>query len=168
MTPGLVHSVFAISVTLLSVAWLMADRFKVKGPTDQELITTFEEHREVFWRLQQMASEDVQHGWYFNAPYFQGSAPDESRRQEYSALVSKVPHCLRVDTDYDGHMRFCFAGGGAILAAISPGWVKGIEFWPQRCPWVMLNTLDHASTLAANVYARQIEPHWFVFYQRDD
>jgi hypothetical protein len=32
----------------------------------------------------------------------------------------------------------------------------------------MLNTLDHASSLAANVYARQIEPHWFVFYQRDD
>jgi hypothetical protein len=137
-------------------------------PTDQELITIFGEQRDAFRQLQQMASEDLQNSWYFNWPNFNGSAPSPSRRQHYMTLASRIPQCFSVYTDYDGHIRFCFAEGSYQIWPPYPRWVKGIEFWPHGCPWVMLTNLDNARTLPANVYAREIEPKWFLFYQRDD
>jgi hypothetical protein len=141
-------------------------------PTDQELIKIFSDHRDAFRKLQQMASEDVQNDWYFNWPNFYGararSTPGQSRRQDYMKLVSEIPQCFSVYTDYDGHMRFCFAQGSYQIWPPYPMWTKGIEFWPHACPWVMLTNLDDAGTLGANVYAREIEPQWLLFYQRDD
>jgi hypothetical protein len=76
-------------------------------PSDQELITIFSDHRDAFQKLQQMASEDVQNGWYFNWPNFRGSAPDKSRRKHYMTVASEIPQCFSVATDYDDHIRFC-------------------------------------------------------------
>jgi hypothetical protein len=137
-------------------------------PKDQELIKVFGDHRDAFQKLQAMATKDLRNGWYFNWPHFWGSAPDQSRRQDYMKLVSGIPQCFSVFTDYDGHIRFCFAEGSYYIWPPYPRWVKRIEFWPHGCPWAMLTNLDNARTLSANVYAREIEPQWFVFYQRDD
>jgi hypothetical protein len=70
--------------------------------------------------------------------------------------------------DYDGTVRFIYAGGG--LSAIGPGWGKGIEFVPDdyRRKGSIAQNLDEARKLPPNVYLREIEPHWFIFYQRDD
>jgi hypothetical protein len=139
-------------------------------PTDQDLITIFNDHRDAFRKLQHMAKEDLQNGWYFHWPNFIGSVPppDQSRWQHYISIVSGIPQCFSVFTDYDGHMRFLFAEGSYQIWPPYPRWVKGIEFWPHACPWVMLKNLDDAKKLPANVYAREIEPQWFLFYQIDD
>jgi hypothetical protein len=54
--------------------------------------------------------------------------------------------------------------------AIGPGWVKGIEYVPggYSREGVLSADLDGARKLPARVYIRQIEPNWFVFYQRDE
>jgi hypothetical protein len=153
---------------------------------DQELIAIFHAHRTAFEKLQQMATEDAQHGWYFNSPDFEGAKLTKSRSQEYKDLVSSIKAGLTVYTDYDSSMRFIFADGGTF--AIGPGWVKGIEYVPesygsngviygiceikgtnyQDGQGVVLTNLDNAQTLPANVYLQPIESNWFIFYQRDD
>jgi hypothetical protein len=56
------------------------------------------------------------------------------------------------------------------LSAISSGWLKGIEYVPGSFEkkGVILQNLDGANTLSAGVYLRQIEPNWFIVYQRTD
>src|SRR5260370_35471701 len=106
-TPSLLRIValFGLTVILLSAG---CSRNLTK-PTDQELIRIFGDHRDTFRKLQQMATEDVQNGWYLNWPNFSGRAPSQSRRQDYINLVSGIRQCFRVFTNYDGHIRFFFA-----------------------------------------------------------
>ena len=155
----------ALAAILLSTGYSR----NLTEPADQELITIFGDHRDAFRKLQQMAKEDLRNGWYFRWPNFNDSAPpDQSRWQRYISIVSAIPQCFSVYTDYDGHMRFCFAQGSYQMWPPYPRWVKGIEFWPHACPWVTLKNLDDAQKLSANVYAREIEPQWFLFYQIND
>jgi hypothetical protein len=165
MVFGFVLVCFALGAL---VFW-MADPLNLRAPKDQKLLTLFHDHRAAFERLRQMATEDLQQkkASYFNESCFYGKL-DEMRKQEYKPLVSEIYHGLTVTVDYDATARFCFAGGGMILA-IGPGWVKGIQYVPgnyERKGHVVQN-LDEANTLPPGVYLREIEPNWFIFYQRD-
>jgi hypothetical protein len=153
---------------------------------DQDLIAIFHAHRPEFEKLQQMAAEDVGHGWYLGIS--ETNKINESRLQEYKQLTSEIRPGLDVTMDgYGDGMRFIFMGSGT--SAVGPGWVKGIEYVPesqeangaiygsaeingtnyqQQWQGVVSTNLDNAQTLPANVYLRPIESKWFIFYQRSD
>jgi len=101
-----------------------------------------------------MATEDMRRGWYLGT-----SSPnqlDQSRRREYKSLISQIRPDLRVVTNgYSGVVRFIFAGEGV---AIGPGWVKGIEYVPPEAD----------PKRQGHDYVREIEPNWFIFYDRFD
>jgi hypothetical protein len=135
-------------------------------PTDQELIATFHTHRQAFERLQEMVTEDARRGWYLEGS--DSRKPDQPRRDEYKNLISQIRPGLRVVmTGPTGAVRFIFAMEGT---AIGPGWVKGIEYVPVDYlrEGVLLPDLDKAASRPASVYMREIEPKWFIFYQRDE
>ena len=135
-------------------------------PRDQDLLSIFHAHRQAFEQLQEMAAEDARRNWYLGA-----SDPiklDQSRRDGYKKLISAIRPELQVAMDgTSGHIRFIFAGEGV---AIGPGWVKGIEYVPGDFSGegVLLPDLDKAASMPARVYIRQIEPKWFIFYQRNE
>ena len=134
-------------------------------PRDQDLISIFHTHRRAFEQLKQMASEDARRGWYLGAS--DPSKLEQARRDGYKKLISEIRPELQVAMDgTTGVMRFIFAGEGV---AIGPDWVKGIEYVPgdYRREGVLLPDLAKAPTLPANVYIREIESRWFIFYQRD-
>lgn len=135
-------------------------------PIDQELISTFHAHRQAFERLQEMATEDARRGWYLGAS--SPSKLDQPRRMEYKNVISQIRPGLEVAMNgTTGVVRFIFAGEGS---AIGPGWAKGIEYVPGDYgrEGVLLHDLDKAAGLPANVYVREIESKWLVFYQRDE
>ena len=135
-------------------------------PEDQELIAIFHAHRQAFEKLQGMTGEDAQRGWYLGASDFSKLALE--RQQGYQRLISEIRPGLEVAINgQDDVVRFIFALEGT---AIGPGWVKGIEYVPgdYSREGVLSADLDGARKLPANVYLRQIEPKWFVFYQRDE
>lgn len=135
-------------------------------PEDQDLIAIFHAHRQTFEELQAMAGEDAQRGWYLGAS--DPSTLDQSRQNEYKKLISQIRPGLEVAMNGStGVVRFIFAGQGS---AIGPGWAKGIEYVPgdHTREGILSADLDGARKLPANVYIRQIEPKWFVFYQRDE
>ena len=113
-----------------------------------------------------MSAEDAVRGWYLG-----GSSPsklDSSRRSQYENLKSHIRPGIEVAfTGPTGIVRFIFASEGS---AIGPGWVKGIEYVPSDSvkEGIRLPDLDKANSLPARVYIREIEPRWFVFYQRDE
>jgi hypothetical protein len=152
---------------------------------DQGLITIFQNHRSAFTELQQMAAEDVSHGWYLGIS--DTNKINESRLQKYKQLTLEIHPGLDVGMDgYGDGMRFIFAGGAT--STIGSEWVKGIEFVPgsheangaiygneemngtnyQQWRGVISTNLNNAQTLPANVYLRPIESNWFIFYQRTD
>jgi hypothetical protein len=113
-----------------------------------------------------MAAQDARRGWYLGVS--DSSKLDQSRRETYRKLFSEIGPELRVAMNgTTGVVRFIFASEGV---AIGPGWVKGIEYVPgeYRREGVPLLDLKKAASLPANVYLREIEPKWLVFYQRDE
>ena len=139
---------------------------KTVAPRDQELISTFHAHRQVFEQLQKMATEDARRGWYLLGS--DPNKPDQPRRGEYKNLISQIRPGLQVAmTGPTGTVRFIFAGEGT---AIGPGWVKGIEYVPGDYgqEGILLPDLDKAASLPAHVYMLEIEPRWLIFYQRDE
>ena len=108
----------------------------------------------------------MRRGWYLGT-----SSPDkldQSRRSKYKGLISQIRPDVKVVTNgYTGVVRFIFAGEGS---AIGPDWFKGIEYVPRDYgqEGIPLPDLDKAASLPAHVYMRQIEPNWFIFYQRDE
>jgi hypothetical protein len=135
-------------------------------PKDQVLVSIFHAHRQAFDQLQEMAAEDARHNWYLGAS--DSSKLDQSRRDGYKKVTSEIRPELQVAMNgTTGVIRFIFARRGV---AIGPGWVKGIEYVPGDFSGegVLLPDLDKAADLSANVYIRQIEPKWFIFYQRDE
>lgn len=134
-------------------------------PRDQDLISTFHTHRRAFEQLQAMAAEDARRNWYLGAS--DPSKLDQSRRDGYKKVISEIRPELQVAMNgTTGVIRFIFAGEGVV---IGPGWVKGIEYVPgdYSREGVLLPDLDKAASLPANVYIREIEPRWLIFYQRD-
>ena len=160
MAFGLIIVCCAIGVF---VFW-MADPLNLKAPKDQELFTLFHDHRMAFERLRQMANEE-QKAWFISVSHLE---LDKVRKQEYKRLLSEIYPGLIVGKGIDTGVRFTFAWGG--LSAISPGWLKGIDYIPgdYRKEGVIEQNLDEARKWAPGVYLRQIEPHWFIVYQRDD
>lgn len=135
-------------------------------PSDQELISTFHAHQQAFGRLQEMAAEDARRGWYLGAS--KPSTLDQSRWSEYNNLRAQIRPGLEMAMNgTTGVIRFIFADEGV---AIGPGWVKGIEYVPGDYgrEGVLLPDLNKAASLPANVYIREIEPRWLIFYQRDE
>jgi hypothetical protein len=180
VTLGLIITFLALILLLVAVVFWMADPLNFRAPKDQKLIAIFHAHREAFEKIQQMATEDAQHGLYLHAPFFdEGSKFDKSRQEEYEKLISEIRPGLHVSIDgREKGMSFTFAGGG--LLAIGPGWEKGINYEPNsfevngvtyqnRYVGVILTNLDNACVLPdGTTYIRQIEPHWFLFYSRED
>ena len=135
-------------------------------PSDQELISTFRAHRQAFGRLQEMAAEDARHGWYLGES--KPSTLDQSRWSEYNNLRAQIRPGLEMAMNgTTGVIRFIFAHKGV---AIGPGWAKGVEYVPGDYgrEGVLLPDLNKAASLPANVYVREIEPKWLIFYQRDE
>jgi hypothetical protein len=177
---GLVLMSLLVCLALKAIIFWMADPLNFSAPKDEKLIAIFNAHREVFEKIQQMATEDAGRGLYLDAPYFSdGSKFDKSRQQEYEKLISEIHPGLHVSIDgREKGMSFTFASGG--LLAIGPGWEKGINYDPNsfefngityqnRYVGVVLTNLDNVRTLdAGTTYIRPIETNWFLFYHRDD
>lgn len=137
----------------------------VMVPSDDKLIRIFQTHRDEFEILRQMTTEDMHEASFFSESNISKRLPP-SRRKKYKSLLS-LSHGLQVGVSYDGSVRFIFASTGQ---AISSGWVKGIEFIPVTAKLIgtRMDTLDGSEKLPAGVYLREIEPRWFLFYQRDE
>lgn len=113
-----------------------------------------------------MATEDMHQISFFSEATI-SNVQVKARRSEYMRLLRLSPN-LEVGTDYNGAVRFIFAGSETM--AIGPGWAKGIEFIPDGIQKTgsPTTTLDHCSGLSGGVHLREIEPRWFIFYQRDE
>lgn len=158
---GLVVCLIAIGAIL----YWMADPLYLRAPKDRKLITFFQDHRAAFEKLRQMAAEDS--AGYLSESHLDARLGDK-RNQEYKSLLSEIRPCRSMGGDYQT-TRFIFAGGG--LLAIGPGWAKGIEYVPESTDRVgpVLENLDQPASLPmGGVYLRQIEPKWFVFFQKTD
>lgn len=135
-------------------------------PSDAMLLEEFRSHRSELERLRQMMTEDMRQRGALSEADLSSVSP-ESRRSEYRNLLSIAPN-LVVGVDYNGTTRFIF--GRSEGMAIGPGWAKGIEFVPEgaRMIGTRVATLDESAKLSEGVYLREIEPQWFIFYQRDE
>lgn len=135
-------------------------------PKDAELLSVFRQHRASFDQLRQMAIDDKEIEGYFSESELKPALSAE-RQRSYRALLSDIHPGLAVTVDYDDTVRFIFAVRGV---AIGPSSVKGLEYVVTHLErhGIVQQNLDHASTLPAGVYLRQIEPNWFILYQRTD
>lgn len=160
-------AVLAFAVFAAVVLWRKGGGApRVMGPRDQELIATFHAHRQAFEQLREMAAEDARRNWYLGASDL--STLDQSRQSEYKNLIFQIhPELQAAMNGTTGVVRFIFAGEGT---AIGPDWIKGIEYVPgdYSREGVLSPDLNNAASLPANVYMREIEPTWFIFYQRDE
>jgi hypothetical protein len=158
-------SVIVFLILVGAVLFWLADPLYLKAPKDGDLMTVFQNHRAAFEKLRQMAAED-------SAGYVSESNLDarlgEKRIKEYKSLLSEIGPCESMGGD-NQTTRFSFAGGG--LLAIGPGWAKGIEYISGSTDRVgpILENLDQPGSLAmGGVHLHQIEPKWFVFFQKTD
>jgi hypothetical protein len=162
-TMGRILAYGALIAGALVVAAFVNCCFPMRVPSDQKLIATFQAHRGAFEQLHAMAAKDMQTGLYFS--WYGGCcSPDSSkppqlsasRWAEYTSLTSSIRPISAVIRD-DGVMRFIFAGN-RIGLAVGPGWSKGIEYIPP----------DKSPKTQGHDYVREIEPTWFIFYDRFD
>jgi hypothetical protein len=163
--PALVVASLAV---FLVVIYLAGDPLNLKAPRDQDLMETFDAHRDRFEKIRLMANEDEQKGWYLGVS--QMSNLGDSRQHEYKDQISRIQS--RLDVRLDGHdkvLRYIFSGGGFLLA-IGPGWAKGIEYIPTDYlkQGILTTNLDGMRKMPPGVYLRQIETNWFIFYQKTD
>lgn len=153
----LILVVVVIFVVASALLFRMADPLYLKAPTDDELITNFQQHRAAFERLRDLVLKNRE--------------TRETNRKEFQSLKSEISSGLTVVSDLKS-VRFIFAGGG--LSAIGPGWLKGIEYVPGRVATVgregdILKNLDQPASLAeGGVYLRLIEPNWFIVFEKYD
>jgi hypothetical protein len=162
---GVVLVLLALLVLGVFAYWKRT-RLPSKFPSDQALITLFSTRHEAFEKLRKMADEDVGKQADLSASD-PTSKLTKSRQEEYDNLLSGIGSGISESRDYDGTVRFVLAGQGT---AISPSWLKGIEYIPGNYEkhGVIVHDLDDVSKLAPNVYLRQLEPHWFLVYQQTD
>ncbi len=124
-----------------------ADPFNFRAPTDQMLIMAFKQHSALFEDLRQKKA---------------------SHEKVEQAKLTALPGILGIGAGWNGVIRFVYAEGG--LLAVGSGWAKGIEYIPgdYQKEGDIRPELDDARKLPEGVYLREIEPHWFIFYQRDN
>lgn len=144
-----------------------ADPLNLRAPKNQELLKLFNNHREAFERLRMMVIKDQKRVSYVSESDTEGKI-SRLRKQEYETLISQIYSEMSVGVaGYHNEVRFIFASGG--LSAIGSGWCKGIEYVPgdYRKAGEIVQNLDRPNKLkSGKVYLRQIEPHWFIFFQR--
>ena len=160
----IIFLILAVAVFSALLFW-MADPLYLKAPKDSVLITKFHEHHEAFDQLRHMMIEDSLA--YLSESQIDGRLND-ARKNEYQSMLSKIQSGLIIGSDLKS-VRFIFAIGG--LSAIGSGWFKGIEYVPEgvNSGGDILDSLDRPSSLVVEgVYLRQIEPNWFVIFQKDD
>ena len=167
----IILTLITLCCALVTVILWTADPLNLRAPKDEDLLTLFHDHRAEFERLRQMVTEDMQNkkaSYFGDESSFYGKL-DETRKQEYKYLVSRIYPGLTAAVDYDATVIFDLAGGGWFLA-IGPGWMKGIEYVPgdYRRKGEIVQNLDNAKGLPSGIYLREIEPRWFIVYQHDD
>lgn len=125
--------------------------------TDYDLISTVRSHRISFEKILAMMCED-QGGtvvMYDNLP----PGISQERKQQYRDLLLEMRPCVSAALVFgNGWARFCANGG------------KGVEYIPEgRSRSLQLqDTLDRVDDLPPGVYYREIDPDWYVFYQKND
>jgi hypothetical protein len=158
---------------IAALLFWMADPYYLKAPSDQKLMTRLHDHRAAFEALRQMAADDSKQEGYFNEHLLNEKFP-WSRRQEYKHLEAEIYPSFdiiiwaTVNGPYKV-VKFVFARGG--LSAIGPEWTKGLEYIPgdyNKNEGQLLPSLDNPNTLPDGMYVREIEPHWFIFYDYID
>jgi hypothetical protein len=162
-----VLSAILLVVAIGAFIFWRADPLFLRAPKDHELLKIFQDHRVAFERLRNMAIEDSPKDWYFSESHLDDQI-NEKRKQEYIVLFSEI-HPGLVVTASNGSVRFIFESGG--LSAISPGWLKGIEYLSggTEREGLVVQDLDQPTSLpAGSVYLRQIEPSWFLVFQNTD
>jgi hypothetical protein len=131
-------------------------------PTDQEVIATFLARRRAFEQIQAMAAKDMQSGVHLdwsrgtwrNRESGQPSGMTPSRWADYKSPISEIrPEVESIAIGENSAVRFVFTGQGG---ALTPGWCKGIEYIPP----------DADPKRQGHDHVREIEPTWFVFYDR--
>lgn len=178
-----VLSYLALTACALAVLVAVKCSLPTRVPSDQELIAAFQAHQRAFEQIQPMAAKDMQNGlyirWHQESWWCPGSwwcrgsskppGMSASRWKDYGNLISQIrPKVESIAIDYNGTISFVFAGEGG---ALSSGWSKGIAYIPPdvdlKREGVPLPDLSEAPRLPANEYIREVEPAWFLFYQRD-
>jgi hypothetical protein len=133
-------------------------------PTDAKVMALFAAKRLEFVTLARMINED--HADYYWSSGLSDKITGE-RRQAYLRLLATLPPMLSVTTEKStGTVKFILVGTGT--SAVGSGTDKGIEYIPGDPSeiGVVASDLDHADEMPADLYLRQIEPHWFIEYER--
>jgi hypothetical protein len=163
---GLPPRLFVCIVSAIAgIAHGSTGRMHIEAPSDQELIALYQEHRSEFDRLRELATEDMRIQSYFNEATIDRIAP-VSRRLEYQRLL-RLRAGLAVGVDYNGNVRFIFATRGS---AVSHSWAEGIQYSTpvSRLPGKPVATTDSAMSLPEGIYLRELAPHWFILFQKDN
>jgi hypothetical protein len=152
-------------MALMVFCFSRADAQHEAMPKDDELLREFRDHRAEFESLRRMVTEDRHQTSFFSESNISSALPD-ARRSEYRRLL-RLYRGLTIGVDNDGGVRFVFASTGQ---AIGSGRAKGIQFVPDKSKLIgaRMDNLDATEKLQAGVYLREIEPRWFLFYQRDE
>jgi hypothetical protein len=163
-----IRYVILACLALGGIAVLLFNPLNLHRFDDQRLIKEFYNHREVFEKLRKIITENPRLGPYVSVSNLKDSNLDESQQHQTKDLLSIVHPSLILTIDNDNVVRFIFAKGG--VSAISGGWLKGLEYIPgdYRKEGLILTNLDKAGQLSPGVYLRQIEPKWFLVYQRTE
>lgn len=163
---GLLGLLAILALVIGFVVWTEYP-FGWKSPRDQELIDTFRTHREALENLRALAVQDGE--WRLSEATLRESKLSDPQQSDCRRLLREIWPGMSVGVDYDHSVRFVFASGGVGLS-IGPGWVKGITYIPgdYTRDGVLSPDLNKLTKAPDNVYLRQLEPHWFLFYQRDD
>lgn len=149
----------------------MGDPLRLSAPKDQTLITIFHEHRKTIEKLRDMVIEDKEKINYINQDRIEGNIT-ESRKKEYRILLSDLyPRGLSYRGLWvftrDNGVRFVFAQGR--ILSITAGWQKGIDYEPgvHEKLGIEVPNLDNLGGLSLDIYFREIEPDWYIFYESD-
>jgi hypothetical protein len=131
------------------------DPYYLKAPTDEELISIFQQHRTTFEQLQKLQDNEN----YDKS----GNTLTNKNKDEYKKLVAQINKNIIVLNKNS----FAFATGG--LTSNGPTWTKGIKY--QRPDTyqtaAFLNYLNYPELLQQEgVFLRKIEGNWFIYFEQ--
>jgi hypothetical protein len=147
--------------SLLSGLSACTDPMPSSFPHDAKLIEIFEQHREEFLRVAQLATQDAA---IASSPT--NDTLSEIRRKEYAQLLDRISPHVNLTLD-PSRIVFWFAMSG--ILSIGPGSGKGIAFLPHGPAHVgqVVSSLD-TDPGHDDVYLREIGNGWFIIFQRLD
>ena len=144
-----------------------------RQPSDRELIKIFEENRGVFEQLRLMALEDGRNGKVFSVDnrengdtnYTGGGGLSTLRRSEYMRLLSSIKPRPGLCVIPNHYVDFSLASGG--LGPLGIDWNKGMRYIPDNPEkeGLILKDLDLAKKGDGDELLRQIDEHWFLYYE---